>query len=212
MLQFERLEKSFGARSVIRNANGRFGPGGYALQGPNGIGKSTLLALLAGAVRPDAGDVRIDGLNLQTEPRAARQRLSYAPDESPIYPFIRGREFLEFVARTKGTTPHERLDSIIAGFGLTPHLDTRFKAMSLGTQKKFLLAAAWIGRPGVLLLDEPANGLDAQAREFLVRLFQHERSHSTILFSAHDADFVTATGAAIVTMEALMDNRSSSAA
>lgn len=212
MLQFERLEKSFGARSVIRNANGRFGTGVYALQGPNGIGKSTLLALLAGALRPDAGEVRIDGLSLRTEPLTARRRLSYAPDESPIYPFIRGREFLEFVARAKGAVLNHDLERIVAGFELTPHLETRFKAMSLGTQKKFLLSAAWIGHPCVLLLDEPANGLDAQARQFLAGLFRRGAPRLTILFSAHDADFVAATGAGIVAMDALMDNRSLSAA
>ena len=167
MLRFEGLGKSYGARAIFQSAHLSLDTGVYALQGPNGIGKSTLLALLAGALPADAGDVWIDGVSLTHAPLAARQRLSYVPDESPIYPFMTGRELLNLVAMAKKTVVMQDMLALVNGFGLDAHLNTRFTAMSLGTQKKFLLSAAWIGDPLVLLLDEPSNGLDVDARVFL---------------------------------------------
>jgi ABC-2 type transport system ATP-binding protein len=207
MLRFERLRKAFHSRPVIHDCSGRFGPGIFALQGPNGIGKSTLLAALAGALPLDAGEVWIDGVSLGDDPVAVRRRLSYSPDESPIYPFLRGRDFLEFVAKAKDVPLDAVVEQLISGFGLEPHMGTRFGDMSLGTQKKFLLVAAWIGDPRVLLLDEPANGLDTAAREFLADLMRRDMARTTVLFSSHDHDFIADAGANPVQVEALFSGR-----
>ncbi|MHB8347991.1 MAG: ATP-binding cassette domain-containing protein [Acidiferrobacterales bacterium] len=204
MLRFENVDKSFGSRRVISNASYRLGCGVFALRGPNGVGKSTLLGVLSGALPLDAGDIWIDQVSLVTDPLAARQRLSYAPDSSSVYPFMTGQEFLEFVARAKKTSPGADVASFVHGFRIASHLGTRFSATSLGTQKKFLLTAAWIGDPRVLFMDEPGNGLDAQAREFLVDRFRRQGLCSTILFTAHDVDFVTATGAQVITMDQIL--------
>ncbi|MEJ2399153.1 MAG: ABC transporter ATP-binding protein [Gammaproteobacteria bacterium] len=203
MLRFDKLEKSYGNRPVLQGCSGRFGTGAFALQGPNGIGKSTLLAALAGALPIDGGEVCINETCLHANPIAARQLLAYAPDESPVYRFMRGREFLEFVARARGKAPDTLDDDIAECFGINTHMHTRFGAMSLGTQKKFLLAAAWIGAPRVLLLDEPANGLDAAAREYLATLLQRQSEQSTVLFSTHDHAFIAAAGATPIQMETL---------
>lgn len=204
MLRFENLVKSFNGRRVIDRANADLAPGVFALQGANGIGKSTLLGLLSGALALDAGNVWIDGVDLIGDPMAARLRLSYVPDESPVYPFMTGREFLEFVALSRHVPPDDETDFVVRGFRLEPHLATRFSAMSLGTQKKFLIAAAWIGDPRVLLLDEPANGLDTSAREFLADLIRRRAACSTVLLSVHELDFVQAVGATVLPMEAIV--------
>jgi ABC-type multidrug transport system ATPase subunit len=155
--------------------SGEFGVGAWALRGPNGIGKSTLLKVLAGAVEPDAGAVWVDGLPLHTDPVPAKARLAYAPDECPVYPFMTGRELLAFVAWAK-----------------------RCGAMSLGTQKKLMLAAGWIGKPAVLLCDEPSNGLDAQARLVLIDLLREKSRQATVLVSTHDHAFAQALGATVL--------------
>lgn len=204
MLRFEGLDKSYGERKIFHNISYSLNCGVYALQGSNGIGKSTLLKLLSGAEALDAGEVWINGTSLVRSPLAAKQHLSYVPDNCPIYPFMTGRAFLNFIAMAKKVELGPDILDLVHNFGLNVYLDTRVDTMSLGTQKKFLLSAAWIGDPQVLLLDEPSNGLDAKARELLVHLFQERQHRSTVLFSAHDADFVAATEATVLTMDHIL--------
>lgn len=203
MLQLQNLSKSYGAQTIFRNVSHRFGPGLFALRGPNGVGKSTLLAVLSGAEPMDAGDVLIQGHKLTREPVAAKQQLAYVPDECPVYPFLSGRRFLEFVAKVKKADDLMAVNELVVQFALEPHLDTRFDAMSLGTQKKFLLSAAWIGNPAVMLVDEPDNGLDAASIDRLVARYRAKAADRLVLFSTHNRDFVAATGAQIVEFGAL---------
>ncbi len=198
MLRFEQVCKSYGARRVLHNAGYHFALGAFALRGPNGVGKSTLLGVLGGALQADGGAVWIDGQSLRDAPAAARSRLAYAPDECPVYPFMSGRELLAFVAYAKRCALTPEVMEIVARFGLDMHLDTRCGAMSLGTQKKLMLAAAWIGNSRVMLFDEPSNGLDAAARLVLIELLLARSAASAILVSTHDHDFAQAIGATVI--------------
>jgi ABC-type multidrug transport system ATPase subunit len=203
VLTFEQVDKSFGNKNILRQARGSFAPGAYALRGPNGIGKSTLLRILAGIVEPDSGTIHVGTHSLTTAPLAAKARLSYVPDECPVYPFMSGHEFLRFVAWAKGCKVDADVIDIAQRLGLAPHLDTRFADMSLGTQKKTMLAAAWIGAPLVLLFDEPSNGLDMAAREVLVDMMKAARQRCTMLVSTHDEDFIAALGAQVIHFDTL---------
>jgi ABC-type multidrug transport system ATPase subunit len=203
MLRFEGISKSYGARQVLRGLRHSFSPGVHALRGPNGIGKSTLLRVLAGIEEPDGGTVWIAGIELQADPAAAKARLAYAPDECPVYPFMTGRELLAFVAWAKACEVSAAVLDIVERFGLARHLDTRCGAMSLGTQKKLMIAAAWIGEPAVLLFDEPSNGLDADARALLIELLAAKGRDAVVLVSTHDQDFARALGAKLIEFEAL---------
>jgi ABC-type multidrug transport system ATPase subunit len=203
LLRFYDVDKSYGSRTVLQGRTGRFAPGAYALRGPNGIGKSTLLRVLAGVDEADGGDIVIAGHSLVAAPALAKARLAYAPDECPVYPFVTGRELLAFVAWAKRCDVSSKVTDIVERFGLTRHLDTRCGAMSLGTQKKLMLAAAWIGDPAVLLLDEPSNGLDADARAVLAGLLGAQRATSVVFMSTHDKAFADAVGATVVDFETL---------
>ncbi|ATQ73376.1 ABC transporter ATP-binding protein [Massilia violaceinigra] len=203
MLRFEQVCKSYGAKSVLRNVSHHFACGAFALRGPNGIGKSTLLGVLAGAVEADSGTVWIDKQSLRDASIAARARLAYAPDECPVYPFMTGRELLAFVAFAKRCTLAAEVLDICARFGLGNHLDTRCGDMSLGTQKKLMLAAAWIGEPCVMLFDEPSNGLDAAARLVLIELLRARSGNNVILVSTHDHEFAHAIGATVIEFDTL---------
>jgi ABC-2 type transport system ATP-binding protein len=205
MLRFEKVSKSYGSKPVLQALSGRFERGAFALRGPNGIGKSTLLRVLAGVVECDAGAAWIDGVPLHIDPVAAKARLAYAPDECPVYPFVTGRELLAFVAYAKRCDVSPAVLDIVERFGLGRHLDTRCGAMSLGTQKKLMLAAAWIGEPAVLLFDEPSNGLDADARMLLIELLQAKSAHAVVLVSTHDVTFAQAIGARVIEFDQLKD-------
>lgn len=203
MLRFSNLQKSFGNKTVLANLNAELKPGCYAVQGANGCGKSTLLAVLAGILPADAGVVVIDGHDLCREPVRAKSCLAYVPDESPIYPFMTGRELLHFVAGAKSCAVTDAVWTLADEFELDVHLDTAFAAMSLGTQKKMLLTAAWIGAPRVMLMDEPCNGLDRAARGVLARAAHTRREDCVMLMSTHDAEFVAAMGATTIAFESL---------
>ena len=207
MLRFEGLCKSYGSRTILQGLNGRMHAGAHALRGPNGIGKSTLLRVLAGVTDADSGAIRIDGIDMRADPVAAKARLAYAPDECPVYPFITGRELLDFVAWAKRCAVTPEVMGIVERFGLERHLDTRCGAMSLGTQKKLMLAAAWIGTPAVLLFDEPSNGLDANARAVLVDLLREKAADAVALVSTHDHAFAQALGASVIEFDELRTER-----
>lgn len=208
MLRFANLSKAFGNKAVIQDASGALGQGAYALQGPNGAGKSTLLALFAGAIEPDFGEVWIDGFSLRTHPVTARQRLGFAPDESPVYPFITGRDWLDFVAKAKRCRATDVIRGLAEELGLQDYMSSRFSAMSLGTQKKFLLCAAWTGDAPVLLLDEPSNGLDHATRGVIARRIADRSARALTLFASHDAAFIAACGANILGLSELVDQAS----
>ncbi|MBN9304967.1 MAG: hypothetical protein BGO82_10340 [Devosia sp. 67-54] len=194
------LAAGYDGRVVFSGIGLTLGPGAYALVGRNGSGKSTLLRVLAGAQQPMAGRVIVAGHDLARAPLAARRQLAYAPDDMPAYPFMRGRELLAMVAAAKRVTPGPVVEALLATFALLPYLDERVDALSLGTQKKLLLAAAWIGAPRVILLDEPSNALDTGARDALIGRIRSDAVGAAVLFATHDDAFVAATGAEVLTL------------
>ena len=198
MLRFEQVSKSYGGMPVLDRLSRHFTPGAYALRGPNGIGKSTLLRVLAGVTEPDSGGIWIDGVQMDAVSGTAKARLAYAPDECPAYPFMTGRELLDFVAWAKCCAVSAEVLGIVERFGLDRHLCTRCGAMSLGTQKKLMLAASWIGNPAVLLFDEPSNGLDVDARSVLIALLRAKARDAVALISTHDHGFAQAVGAEVI--------------
>ncbi|WP_410369492.1 AAA family ATPase [Chelatococcus asaccharovorans] len=150
-----------------------------------------------------AGDICIAGVGMREAPLRARQHLSYAPDESPIYPFLTGSDLLDFVCMAKKRPLDTYVVGLIDGFGLPPFMGVRFSNLSLGSQKKLLLCAAWIGEPDVIFLDEPSNGLDLASRDLLAELIRQRSRETTIFYVSHDRDFVAATEANVLTMKDL---------
>lgn len=211
MLSFHNLSKAYGTKQVLSDVSYEFEPGVYALRGPNGIGKSTLLSILAGIVEADAGSVFIDGYELLRDPIGAKARLSYVPDECPVYPFMTGRELLSLVARAKRTSISPDVNELVTRLGLTPHLDTRFGEMSLGTQKKVMISASSVGGAAVTLMDEPSNGLDYGARDVLIEHLKQSCGSCVFLISTHDVDFAHAVGAHVIPFDVLLQGERSTA-
>ncbi len=149
---------------VLRGLDLELAGGVTLVLGPNGAGKSTLLKLAAGIEKPDAGRVRIDGYDLWTREVEARRPLAFVPDEPDITPFATVDAVLAFVARTRG-------ESAQAGFAARDHLGLggfggrSIRELSRGQRHRVLLAAARIGNPGILILDEPLSALDRGLRQ-----------------------------------------------
>lgn len=204
LLQCQDINVSFGARRVFSSVNLSLAAGAYALRGPNGIGKSTLLRIIAGALIPDSGQVWLDGKSIAQSPLEAKRRLSYVPDESSAYPFMTGQDLLDLVASSKKARIDEPIHQIVKDFELRRQLPVRFDAMSLGTQKKMMLCAGFIGTPCVILMDEPSNGLDVGSRVRLEERIRAYAEENLILISTHDDEFANAVGAHPILMENLL--------
>lgn len=199
-LYLDNLSKSYEGRTIIDQLSCQFIPGCYAVTGPNGAGKSTLLSLLSGSVPPDSGTVLINGYNLELQPVQAKSLLSYVPDQPQIYPFITGKEFLDFVTYAKNQTSPGITVGLLEEFEIETFLDIKIQEMSTGTLKKFFLAAAFNNTPALLLMDEPTNALDKHAKSKLVAHLNHLKKDSIILFSTHDFSLIQETGAQNIKM------------
>lgn len=205
ILEARGIDKSYRSCCIFKGFNLSLDNGVYAMQGSNGIGKSTLLGILCGAIQPDSGEILIDGTDLALHPLVARRKLSYAPDAALVYPFLTGRELLQFVARAKRVPIDEKILELVKRFAVTSFLNHRIDSMSLGTQKKFLLLAGFIGEPRLYVADEPSNGLDKRTRSVLAKHLVTLGVCNTVLFASHDTEFVDQTNASILDMNELLE-------
>jgi ABC-2 type transport system ATP-binding protein len=161
----------------------------YALLGPNGAGKTTTLRMIAGLIRPDAGAIRVAGIDALADPVAAKRVMAWISDEPMIYDKLTPREYLEFVAGLWGVEPGEAqasADELLAWLGLAPHADERCEGFSKGMRQKVALAGALVHEPRVIILDEPLTGLDAgSARQVKSVLRERARAGGTIIMTTH---------------------------
>ena len=198
MLRIDNLSKRYGDHIVFQSLSHAFAPGCVALCEEDSTGKSSLLAIIAGALAPDSGDVLIDGHSLRDAPLAAQSRLAYVPDNCMAFPEQTGRGLLQQVAAAKHVALDDAVLDLAHRLGLAPHLDKRFEQMSTGTRRKVYLTAAALGDPAVVVADGPSNGLDAQARGVLADVFKTWAQTRVVLFASHDPELVQACGARTV--------------
>ncbi len=160
-----------------------------ALVGPNGAGKTTLLRLMAALETPYSGSVTIDGLDTCKEPRAVHQKLGYLPDFFGLYDGLSVRRCLTFAAKAHGLPPEQVVDAVTAAaqsVGLSDRLGQPAGALSRGLRQRLAIAQALVHGPELLLLDEPAAGLDPQARRDLSHLLLSLRDRGmTLIVSSH---------------------------
>jgi ABC-type multidrug transport system ATPase subunit len=150
--------------TVLDGVDLRLGAGLTLLVGPNGCGKSTLLKLMAGVERPDEGRVTIGGHDLWRDEVAARRPLAYVPEHPDLSPYASLIEVLRLVCRLRGE-PVDRAGAALAEAGLAERAQASVRELSAGQRRRALLAAAWVGRPRVALLDEPLESLDRGVRD-----------------------------------------------
>ena len=190
MIRVEGLERRFGAVQAVAGVGFEAGDGSITgLLGPNGAGKSTTLRILYTVLRPDAGTAVIDGVDVESDPLAARRRIGVLPHGAGIYPQLTARENIDYFGRLHGLAGAElaaRVEALIAELDLGALADRRAKGFSQGERIKVALARALVHAPKNLLLDEPTNGLDVMATRALRALILKLRAAGhCILFSSH---------------------------
>lgn len=180
------LAKSFGHTHAVDAISLRVERGTIVgLLGVNGAGKTSLMRLLSGALRPDRGTALIAGLDVHREPRKARQMLGYVPEAAAGFSTLTAREFLSFVAEGRGVVGSRAVLTAAGRLDLSPALDRVMGTLSKGWRQRAWLAQAIIHDPPVLILDEPTDGLDP-AQKSELRVFLREAAKSkAILMSTH---------------------------
>ncbi len=162
-------------------------PGGLTLLlGPNGCGKSTLLKLIAGIERPDSGLVEIDGHDLWTDEVAARRGLAYVPEQPDLTPYATVREILGLVCRLRGE-PQSAAEEALEFVGLRDLAHRSVRELSMGQRRRSVLAAALIGTPRHVLLDEPLEAMDRGARDAILAWIDRLlAAGATVVAVSHD--------------------------
>lgn len=184
------LTKRYGRTLALDQLNLIVQPGTiYGFVGPNGAGKTTTLRMLAGLLEPTSGDVRLLGERLDRNGRASQRLVGYMPDFFGVYDDLRVWEYLDFFARCHKIPSAKRratIDGLLDLVDLTPKRDAFVQNLSRGMQQRLCLAHALVHDPPILLLDEPASGLDPRARVELRELLRTLRDMGkTIVLSSH---------------------------
>jgi heme ABC exporter ATP-binding subunit CcmA len=188
-ISLQNLSKFFGRFIALDRLTLSFQPGEFVVVlGRNGAGKTTLLRTLALLLQPSEGELLFDAQPVSRLPHSFKQRLGFVGHEIALYDDLTAEENLRFFARLYGITEGERRAAeVLAELDLTPRAGSRVRSLSRGLKQRLALARAWLHQPDVLLLDEPATGLDAPTRERMHDwLARCHSSGRTVVASSHD--------------------------
>ncbi len=184
------LTRRYGKHIAVNDLNLDIAPGTiYGFIGPNGAGKTTTMRMLAGLLEPSGGSIRLNGRELGRNARIAHSQVGYMPDFFGVYDDLRVWEYLDFYARCHDIPSAKRrttVEGLLDLVDLTDKREAFVQHLSRGMQQRLCLAHALVHEPPILLLDEPASGLDPQARVELRELLRTLRDMGkTIILSSH---------------------------
>ena len=189
MIEVEHLTKRYGAHTAVDDISFTVEDGCiYGLLGPNGAGKSTTMNILTGYLSATAGTVKVAGYDIAEEPLEAKKAIGYLLEQPPLYPEMTVQEYLLFVAELKGVK-HKKdravmVETAMGRTGLQPVQNRLIRNLSKGYRQRVGIAAALLGEPKVIILDEPTVGLDpAQVIEIRGLIRDLGRTHTVILSS-----------------------------
>lgn len=190
MLRIENLQKSYGKHKVLNGLNMEVKKGElFGFVGPNGAGKTTTIKIMAGLLRADSGQVWIEGIDALKEADQLKDKIGYVPDFFGIYNNLKVMEYMEFYASTYGLVGQEIKEycmSLMDKVGLIEKSEVYVDELSRGMQQRLCLARAMIHNPDILILDEPASGLDPRSRFELKRILKELCVNGkTVIISSH---------------------------
>jgi len=189
------LRKKFGAKDAVAGIDLEVAAGSLAgLVGPNGAGKTTSLSMMTGLLRPDSGQILINGLDVWQDPPAAKAAIGVVPAEVRLFDRLSGEELLEYAGRLRGLPAGQartRAAQLLDVLDLAGDARRLVADYSTGMRKKAALGCALIHNPPVLFLDEPLEGVDPVSGDVIRRLLtRFAGSGSTVLFSSHVMELV----------------------
>jgi ABC-2 type transport system ATP-binding protein len=187
MLKVNNISKTFGDTEVLHKINFTVRKGSITgLLGPNGAGKTTTMRIICGFLTPTKGDVRLNSASIRENPIAIKSQIGYLPENNPLYQFLTPKEYLEFIAKLKHVSKNRlssNVNRVIDACGIGDYRNKKIEILSRGYQQRVGLAAALIGNPQLLVLDEPTTGLDPNQQTEIRELIK--KLKKTVLFSSH---------------------------
>ena len=190
MLQIEHLTKTYGEKKAVDDLSLHILPGEiYGFIGHNGAGKTTTLKSVAGILRFDAGEIRIAGTSIRTDPLACKRKIAYIPDNPDLYDYMTGIQYLNFIANIFGVSAADRqvrIRELAERFELTNDLAQPIAAYSHGMKQKLAIISAWLHAPQLVVMDEPFVGLGPKAAHLLKGMMRELCDRGgAIFFSTH---------------------------
>jgi ABC-2 type transport system ATP-binding protein len=190
LIELHNLSKRYGSVEALRGLSLKVPQGTlFGLLGPNGAGKTTTLRILATLLAPDAGTVRVGGLDALAEPRAVRELLGYVAQDVAIDKILTGRELLELQGDLYHMVSAERdgrIAELVGLLAMEGWIDRRCGTYSGGMRRRLDLASGLLHRPALLVLDEPTVGLDIESRSAIWQVLRQLRDQgTTVLLSSH---------------------------
>ncbi len=189
-IEVEGLQKSFGSQQAVRGVSFQAQAGEVlSLLGPNGAGKSTTISMLSGLLLPDAGEARLNGHSIRTEPEAAKAALGVVPQDIALYPDLSARENLDFWGKMyglRGSALKQRVDEVLNVIGLSDRQKDRVGTFSGGMKRRVNIGAALLHHPKIIIMDEPTVGIDPQSRRHILdNVKDLNRQGMTVLYTTH---------------------------
>ncbi len=183
MIELSRVSKSFGRVRAVDNVSFKIKKGEIVgFLGPNGAGKTTTMRLIMGILKPDKGKIKVFGYDPLEDRVDIARRVGYLPENNPLYPELKVKEYLKFICEVKKAKGFERIAKEV---GLEEKLDEKIENLSRGFKQRVGLAAALVGNPKALVLDEPTSGLDPIEQEKIRELIVRLSKDRIIIFSTH---------------------------
>lgn len=192
MIELRNLSKSYnkGKVKAVNNLSLTVQPGEiFGFLGPNGAGKTTTIKMIVGLLKPDNGDIILNGLYNQEHPLKCKSMIAYIPEDPEIYDRLTGLEYINFIGDIYGTSIEARTTLTKKWseiFGLTNAIKQSIKSYSHGMRQKIILIGAIVAQPEIFILDEPLTGLDPKSSHSLKEIMhEHCKQGKTLFFSTH---------------------------
>lgn len=189
MVEVSHLTKKYGDFTAVSDLSFTIEDGLiYGFLGPNGAGKSTTMNIMTGCLSATEGEVIIEGHDIFEEAKEAKKCIGYLPEIPPLYPDLTPVEYLEFVARAKGVPANEldeQIENVMEETGITVYANRLIKNLSKGYKQRVGIAQAIIGRPSLIILDEPTVGLDPKQIIEIRNLIKSLGRKHTVVLSSH---------------------------
>ena len=186
MLEIQQVTKKYGRDVIaVNDVSLQLGSGVVGLIGHNGAGKTTLMQMIATLVKPTAGSIRFDGVDIVKNPEAMRRRLGFLPQDFGVYPHLSALEFLQYFAALKGVNDPARINRLLEMVNLHEHAKRIAATFSGGMRQRLGIAQALLNDPDILIVDEPTAGLDPEERLRFRHLLSEIGFEKLVIVSTH---------------------------
>ncbi len=189
MLDVKKLQRSYGDFLAVKSVNFSINKGEIVgLLGHNGAGKTTIMKMLSGYLEPSGGEVIFDGISLADNTKTLQQKIGYLPENLPVYPEMSVADYLDFAAELKGLQAEMKraeIKRVIHATDIAEKILAPIATLSRGYKQRVGVAQAILGKPQLLILDEPTNGLDPTQTQQMRGLIRDLAKNATVIISTH---------------------------